>query len=70
MPASAGSGPAGQLPAATEVTRLPDELEETGDKDHHTDRDRYGARQRTAASRPPPARRPAEMRPFENGHEE
>src|SRR5882762_11062094 len=37
----------GYLPAAGEVTQLPrGELERAGDQDDHTDRDRYGARQR------------------------
>jgi hypothetical protein len=37
----------GCLPAAGKVTRLPrGELEGAGDQDDHTDRDRYGARQR------------------------
>src|SRR5882762_4806283 len=36
-----------RLPAVSEVTRLPrGELEGAGDQDDHTDRDRYGARQR------------------------
>ena len=37
----------GHLAAASEMTRLPrGELEDPGHHDHHTDRDRYGARQR------------------------
>src|SRR5439155_851277 len=47
IPGADASSEPGCLPAVSEVTRLPrGELEGAGHQDDHTDRDRYGARQR------------------------